>query len=102
MEKKFFFSGANTENAPLWIFVSYNLPRGDQAGVSLDFDHVCVGEDLYQIWCFIQNLHNGCAYTPHYYASSTFRLKIKEALHINWLMPDLNKQKGHVNITISV
>ena len=27
------------------------------------------------------------------YASSPFRLKVKEALHINWLKPDLNKQK---------
>ena len=36
------------------------------------------------------------------YASSPFRLKVKEALHINWLKPDLNKQKEHVNITISV
>ena len=42
------------------------LPRGDQAGVSLDFYHVWVGEDLYQTWCFIQNLHYGSAYTPHY------------------------------------
>ena len=36
------------------------------------------------------------------YASSRFRLKIKEALHINWQKPDLNQQKEHVNITISV
>ena len=36
------------------------------------------------------------------YASSPFRLKIKEALHINWLKPGLNKQKEHANITISV
>lgn len=28
------------------------------------------------------------------YASSPFRLKIKEALHINWLKPNLNKQKN--------
>ena len=35
-------------------------------------------------------------------ASSPFRLKVKEALHINWLKPDLNKQKEHVSITISV
>ena len=34
-----------------------------------------------------------------YYASSPFRLKIKEALHINWLKPDLNKQKEHVRGT---
>ena len=31
-------------------------PNGDQDGVSLDFDQVWVGEDLCQIWCFIQNL----------------------------------------------
>ena len=36
------------------------------------------------------------------YASSPFRLKVMEALHINWLKPDLNKQKEHVSITISV
>ena len=36
------------------------------------------------------------------YVSTPFRLKVKEALHINWLKPDLNKQKEHVNITISV
>ena len=36
------------------------------------------------------------------YASSPFRLKIKDALHINWLKPDLNKQKEHARITISV
>ena len=36
------------------------------------------------------------------YASSPLRLKVKEALHINLLKPDLNKQKEHVNITISV
>ena len=67
MEKKIFFSySAPTKNGPLWIFVSYNLPGGNRAGVSLDFDHVWVGEDLYQIRCFIQTLHYGCAYTPHY------------------------------------
>ena len=64
--KKNFSYGAPTKNAPLWIFVSYNLPRGYQAGISLDFDCVWVGEDLYQIWCFIKNLHYGCAYTSHY------------------------------------
>ena len=36
------------------------------------------------------------------YASFPFRLKVKEALHINWLKSSLNKQKEHVNITISV
>ena len=30
------------------------------------------------------------------YASSRFTLKVKEALHINWQKPDLNKQKEHV------
>ena len=34
--------------------------------------------------------------------SSRFRLKVKEALHISWLKPDLNKQVNHVGITISV
>ena len=36
------------------------------------------------------------------YASFPFRLKVKEALNINWLKSSLNKQKEHVNITISV
>ena len=43
----------------------------------------------------------GCFQVTHY-ASTPFRLQVKEALHINWLKPDLNKQKEHVNITISV
>ena len=34
----------------------------------------------------------GCAYSP-------LSLKVKEALHINWLKPDLNKQKEHVRGT---
>ena len=25
------------------------------------------GKNLFRIWCFIQNLHDGCTYTPHYY-----------------------------------
>ena len=66
MGKKIFSYGAPTKNAPLWIFVSYNFLRGDQDGFSLGFDHVRVEEDLYQIWCIIQNLHYGCAYTPRY------------------------------------
>ena len=33
------------------------------------------------------------------YASSPLRLKVKEALHINCLKPDLNKQKEHVRGT---
>ena len=36
------------------------------------------------------------------YASSPFRLKVKGALLTNWLKRDLNKQKEHVSITISV
>ena len=36
------------------------------------------------------------------YASSPFRLKVKEALHINWLKSDLNKRKEHVSITVLV
>ena len=36
------------------------------------------------------------------HTSSSFRLKLKEALHITWLKPVLNKQKNHVSITISV
>ena len=33
-------------------------------------------------------------------ASSYFRLKIKEAMYINWKIPVLNKQVNHVGITI--
>lgn len=66
MEKYFFSYGAPTKNAPLWISVSYNFPRGGQAGVLPDFDQLLVGENLYPIWCFIQCLHCGCDYTPHY------------------------------------
>ena len=35
-------------------------------------------------------------------ATSSFRLKIKEAIHIKWLKPDLNKQVNHVSMTITV
>ena len=35
-------------------------------------------------------------------ASSYFRLQIKEAMHINWKKPVLNKQVKHVGITISI
>ena len=35
-------------------------------------------------------------------ASSSFRSKLKEALHITWLKPNSNKQKEHLSITISV
>ena len=72
MEKKI-SCGAPTKNAPLWIFISYNLPRGNKAGVSLDFNHVWIGQGLYQIWCFIQNFHYGCAYTPYYQLQLTFK-----------------------------
>ena len=40
MKKNFFSYGAPTKNALLPIFVSYKSPKGDQAGVSLDFDQV--------------------------------------------------------------
>ena len=66
--KKIFSYDAPTKNVPLRTFISYKLPRGDQAGVAIDFDHLWIGEDLYQIWCFIQNLHYGCVYTLHYRA----------------------------------
>ena len=49
-----------------------------------------------------KNLRDESSFEVINYASSPFRLKVKEALHINWLKPDLNKQKEHVNITISV
>ena len=57
MGKIFFSYGAPIKNTLLWTFVSYKPHKGDQDGVSLDFDQVWLGEDLYQIWCFIQILH---------------------------------------------
>ena len=35
-------------------------------------------------------------------ASSSFRLKIKEAFHITWLKPTLNKQVRHLAVSITV
>ena len=35
-------------------------------------------------------------------ASSSFRLKLKEAMHIKWENPSLNKQLKHVSISITV
>ena len=35
-------------------------------------------------------------------AFSYFRLQIKEAMHINWKKPELNKQVKYVDITISI
>ena len=34
-------------------------------------------------------------------ASTPFQLKIKDALHICWENPSLNKQVNHVNLTLS-
>ena len=56
-KENFFPYDAPIKNMPLWIFVSYKPPEGDQAGVSLDFNQVWIRKDLCQIWCFIQNLH---------------------------------------------
>ena len=35
-------------------------------------------------------------------ANSKFNLKIKEALHINWRKPNLNAQKNHLALTLSL
>ena len=35
-------------------------------------------------------------------ASTPFRLKLKEAMHIIWKKPSLNKQQKHVSISITV
>ena len=35
-------------------------------------------------------------------ASTEFTLKIKEAMHIEWLKPSLNKQKTHINLSINI
>ena len=34
--------------------------------------------------------------------NSTFDLKIKEALHINWRKPNLNAQQNHLALTLSL
>ena len=34
-------------------------------------------------------------------ANTSFKLKIKEALHIQWERPDLNKQIQHYNFSLS-
>ena len=33
---------------------------------------------------------------------SKFDIKIKEALHINWRKPNLNAQKNHLALTLSL
>ena len=35
-------------------------------------------------------------------ANSKLNLKIKEALHINWRKPNLNAQKNHLALTLSL
>ena len=35
-------------------------------------------------------------------ANSKFDLKIKEALHINWITPNLNAQQNHLALTFSL
>ena len=56
-KKKIFLLCGTIKNATLRIFVSYKPIKGDQLRVSFDFDQVWLGEDLCQIWCFIQNVH---------------------------------------------
>ena len=36
------------------------------------------------------------------HVQSEYVLKIKEAMHIEWLKPDLNKQKKHVTLNLPV
>ena len=35
-------------------------------------------------------------------ASTPFKLKLKEAMHISWKKPSLNKQQKHVSISVTV
>ena len=35
-------------------------------------------------------------------ANSKFDSKIKEALHINWIKPNLNSQQNHLALTLSL
>ena len=37
-----------------------------------------------------------------HHASTTFQLKIKEAIHIQWEKPTLNHQLYHVNLKLSL
>ena len=50
----------------------------------------------YNIMFFVFQIKEG---SNTYYKS---RLQIKEAMHINWKKPELNKQVKHVGITISI
>ena len=47
-----------------------------------------------------KELNNESAFKIIDKANSEFTLKIKEAIHIKWLKPTLNKQKYHVNLTL--
>ena len=65
--KKLFSYSAPTKSAIMDYAFLTIFPGEIKLGSLLHFDHVWVGEDLYQIWCFIQNLHYGFVYTPHYF-----------------------------------
>ena len=48
-----------------------------------------------------KNLNNKSCFKAIDFARTKFTLKIKEALHICWLKPTLNKQTNHLTVTIS-
>ena len=50
--------------------------------------------------CF--DLYNSLYFKIIYKANSIFDLKIKEALHINWIKPNLNAQQNHLALTLSL
>ena len=50
--------------------------------------------------CF--DSHNSISFKVINKANSKFNLKVKEALHINWIKPNLNAQQNHLALTLSL
>ena len=49
-----------------------------------------------------QELSNISCFKIIDHAQSEYVLKIKEAMHIEWIKPNLNKQKKHVTLNLPV
>ena len=49
-----------------------------------------------------KHLQNSDCFSILDHASTTFQLKIKEAIHIQWEKPTLNHQVYHVNLKLSL
>ena len=61
--------------------------------------------------CILKHLHSTATYFDSYNslcfkiidkANSEFDLKVKETLHINWRKPNLNAQRNHLVLTLSL